>query len=68
METVVEELLNECISPNLLVTQGKGGDNVSAILCKIFTDRPRSNGAAANGSSTATELAGVTEAEGIRQR
>lgn len=32
LDVVVEELLGQCISPNLLVTQGKGGDNVSAIV------------------------------------
>ncbi|CAD7956448.1 unnamed protein product [Amoebophrya sp. A120] len=32
---VVESLLDQCISPNLLVTQGKGGDNVSAIVIRL---------------------------------
>lgn len=39
LKPVVEGLLSQCISPNLLVTQGKGGDNVSAILV-IFSDGP----------------------------
>lgn len=32
---IVERLLDQCISPNLMVTQGKGGDNVSAIVVKL---------------------------------
>ena len=35
LDVIVEDLLNQCISPNLLVTQGKGGDNVSAIVIKL---------------------------------
>lgn len=35
LDTIVEDLLNQCISPNLLVTQGKGGDNVSVVVVKL---------------------------------
>lgn len=35
LDLIVEDLLNQCISPNLLVTQGKGGDNVSAVVIKL---------------------------------
>ncbi|CAD7941637.1 unnamed protein product [Amoebophrya sp. A25] len=35
LSSVVESLLDQCISPNLLVTQGKGGDNVSAIVIRM---------------------------------
>lgn len=35
LQRVTESLLDQCVSPNLLVTQGKGGDNVSAILIKL---------------------------------
>lgn len=67
IETVVEELLNECISPNLLVTQGKGGDNVSAILIKMYQDGSGNNGASA--PTTATDGGdNPTVGEGMRKR
>jgi len=35
LESIVEDLVGRCVSPNLLVTQGKGGDNVSLILAML---------------------------------
>lgn len=53
LANTVEELLSQCISPNLLVTQGKGGDNVSAILVRLpATTNASSTNASAAASST----------------
>jgi len=35
VETVVEKLLDQCVSPSLVKTRGKGGDNCSAIIVKF---------------------------------
>jgi len=35
LDKVVEELLDQCCSPNLAQTRGKGGDNCSAIVVKL---------------------------------
>lgn len=52
LANIVEKLLDQCISPNLMVTQGKGGDNVSAILVKL------------HGNLGLSTLAGATAAGG----
>jgi len=53
LNTLVENLLDQCISPNLLVTQGKGGDNVSAIVIRLKGGAVKSTAPADEGSESA---------------
>jgi protein phosphatase 1G len=69
---LTERLLDQCISPNLMVTQGKGGDNVSAIIVRL---RPPAAlpaageaGAKAGGTSVMTGAAGDSGASGLTKR
>ena len=67
---MLEQLVEQCISPNLLITQGKGGDNVSAILvviensnilkryeleCQRRSTIPAGKGASSSGATRGTE-------------
>lgn len=47
MERILEDLLDSCLSPNLRVTKGLGGDNMSAVLVRF----PRSNLSSKNAAS-----------------
>lgn len=68
IEAITERLLDQCISPNLMVTQGKGGDNVSAIVVRLkaMPERAAITGAAGvsaagGGSAGSTGAAGLTK-------
>jgi serine/threonine protein phosphatase PrpC len=67
IEAITERLLDQCISPNLMVTQGKGGDNVSAIVVRLKAALAvkASEGGAANTSGVSAASTGVGQANAI---